>query len=122
MGRESKPIKREALPTILAEIRSLIEMSRHHAAVTANLALVNLYWNIGRIITQDIQKNEKRAGYGSQLLNRLASELTKGYGHGYSKINLQDMRRFFELFRIDQTLSDQFGKARRIASYLGDLS
>jgi predicted nuclease of restriction endonuclease-like (RecB) superfamily len=107
MAKEAKRTKKVSIPTILPEIRSLIEMSRHHAAVTANLALVNLYWNIGRIITQDIQKNEKRAGYGSQLLNRLASELTKEYGQGYSKINLQDMRRFFELFRIDQTLSDQ---------------
>ena len=68
MGRETKPIKRRVYPTILPEIRSLIEMSRHHVAVTANLALVNLYWDIGRIITQDIQKNEKRAGYGEQLV------------------------------------------------------
>jgi hypothetical protein len=94
MGREAKPIKMRILPTILPEIRSLIEKSRHHVAVTANLALVSLYWNIGRIITQDIQENEKRAGYGSQLLSRLASELMKEYGQGYSKINLQDMRRF----------------------------
>ncbi|MBM4324794.1 MAG: DUF1016 domain-containing protein [Deltaproteobacteria bacterium] len=107
MRKEVKSLKRQFLPTILPEIRSLIEMSRHHAAVTANLALVNLYWNIGRIITEDIQKNEKRAGYGEQLLSRLASELTKEYGQGYSKINLQDMRRFYELFRIDQTVSDQ---------------
>ena len=63
-------------------------MSRHHAAVTANLALVNLYWNIGRIITQDIQKNEKRAGYGEQLLKNLAEALTQEYGQGYSAHNL----------------------------------
>jgi predicted nuclease of restriction endonuclease-like (RecB) superfamily len=107
MGRQDKPAKGQVLPIILPEIRSLIGLSRHHAVVTANLAMVNLYWNIGRIITQDIQKNEKRAGYGVQLLNSLASELTKEYGQGYSKINLQDMRRFYEHFRIDQTLSDQ---------------
>ena len=84
MSREAKPISRRVLPTILPEIRSLIEMSRHHAVVTANLALVNLYWNIGRIITQDIQKNEKRAGYGEQLLESLAASLTREYGKGYS--------------------------------------
>ena len=104
MGRETKPIKRRVYPTILPEIRSLIEMSRHHAAVTANLALVNLYWNIGRIITQDIQKNEKRAGYGEQLLNNLAKELIKDYGQGYSAHNLRDMRRFFERFAIWQAV------------------
>jgi predicted nuclease of restriction endonuclease-like (RecB) superfamily len=104
MGREAKPIKRRTLPTILPEIRSLIERSRHHAAVTANLALVNLYWNIGRIITQDIQKNQKRAGYGEQLLNNLAKELIKDYGQGYSARNLRDMRRFFESFTIWQAV------------------
>jgi len=107
MARQFGSAKGQGLLTILPEIRSLIETSRQHAAVTANLALVNLYWNIGRIITQDIQKNQKRAGYGAQLLSTLASELAKEYGQGYSKINLQDMRRFYEHFRIDQTVSDQ---------------
>jgi len=80
-------------------------MSRHHVAVTANLALVNLYWNIGRIVTQDIQKNERRAGYGEQLLDSLAKSLIQEYGRGYSISNLTDMRRFYEDFLILQTLS-----------------
>lgn len=112
MGREAKPIKRRVFPTILPEIRSLIEMSRHHAAVTANLALVNLYWSIGRIITQDIQKNEKRAGYGEQLLNNLAKELIKDYGQGYSAHNLRDMRRFFESFAIWQAVPAKLPKGK----------
>ncbi len=120
MGRESKPIKKRTLPTILPEIRSLIEMSRRHAAVTANLALVNLYWNIGRVITRDIQRNEKRAGYGEQLLSKLASLLTKEYGQGYSKINLQDMRRFYELFRIDQTLSSKSSEGQILQALSGE--
>jgi DUF1016 N-terminal domain len=107
MGKQVMSVSRKAFPAILPEIRSLIETSRNHDAVTDNLALVNLYWNIGRIITQDILKNAKRAEYGTQLLELLASELTKEYGQGYSKINLQDMRRFHEYFQIDQTLSDQ---------------
>jgi len=105
MSKEAKPFKRRVLPAILPEIRSLIEMSRHHAAVTANLALVNLYWNIGRITTEGIQKNEKRAGYGEQLLDRLAASLIQEYGRGYSVSNLNDMRRFYEGFQILQTLS-----------------
>ena len=110
MSKEVKPVRGRILSTILPEIRSLIEMSRRHAAVTANLALVNLYWNIGRIITQDIQKNEKRAGYGEQLLESLAASLTREYGKGYSRANLQDMRRFFETFQICQTVSNEFEK------------
>jgi predicted nuclease of restriction endonuclease-like (RecB) superfamily len=112
MSKQAKPIKRKVFPTILPEIRSLIEISRHHAAVTANLALVNLYWNIGRIITQDIQKNEKRAGYGEQLLNNLAKELIKDYGQGYSAHNLRDMRRFFESFAIWQAVPAKLPKGK----------
>lgn len=123
MGKQDGPASRKAFPTILREIRSLIEISRHHVAVTANLALVNLYWNIGRIVTQDIQKNEKRGGYGEQLLGGLAKVLTQEYGHGYSISNLNDFRRFYEAFQIlqtvsvkslekeiDQTPSDELGK------------
>lgn len=98
MGKQVASAGRKAFPAILREIRSLIEMSRHHVAVTANLALVNLYWNIGRIVTQDIQKNEKRAGYGEQLLGGLAKVLTQEYGQGYSISNLNDFRRFYEAF------------------------
>jgi predicted nuclease of restriction endonuclease-like (RecB) superfamily len=112
MSKDVRPIKRRILPVILPEIRSLIEISRHHAAVTANLALVNLYWNIGRIITQDIQKNQKRAGYGEQLLNNLAKELIKDYGQGYSAHNLRDMRRFFESFAIWQAVPAKLPKGK----------
>lgn len=52
------------VPRVLSEIRELIDSARHHVAVTANLSMVNLYWNIGRIITEDIQKNPERAEYG----------------------------------------------------------
>jgi predicted nuclease of restriction endonuclease-like (RecB) superfamily len=107
MGRQAKPVNAKVLPSILPEIRSMIEWSRHHVAVTADLTLVNLYWNIGRIVTQDIQRNAKRAGYGEQLLVFLADALIRDYGKGYSRANLQDMRRFFDAFEICQTLSSE---------------
>jgi hypothetical protein len=52
MGQQIRSAKERALPAILTEIRSLIEVSRHQAAITGNLPLVNLCWNIGRIITR----------------------------------------------------------------------
>jgi predicted nuclease of restriction endonuclease-like (RecB) superfamily len=116
--RKTKPSKSEAFvrggtPALAArttaEIRNLIEAARSQVSATANLAMVNLYWNIGRVITQDVQENERRAGYGTDLLTRLASILTQEYGRGSSKINLQDMRRFYEQFQIHQTPSDLSG-------------
>ncbi len=100
-------IKTPPFPKVLPEIRSLIETSRRHVATTANLVLVNLYWNIGRVITQDIQNNEKRAGYGKQLIQELSEVLRKEYGKGFTRVNLQDMRRFFESFSICQAVPDK---------------
>ena len=102
------PIKTPPFPKVLPEIRSLIETSRRNVATTANLVLVNLYWNIGRVITQDIQSNEKRAVYGKRLLERLAEILTREYGKGFSVSNLNDMRRFFELFPEDRGVASSF--------------
>ncbi|OHB64739.1 MAG: hypothetical protein A2Y76_11010 [Planctomycetes bacterium RBG_13_60_9] len=115
--KETKPrktadlVRRDGLvPTVAVlatEIQDLIETARSHVSVTANLAMVNLYWNIGRIIAEDIQKNEKRAGYGEQLLEGLSDVLTREYGPGYSRVNLQEMRRFSLAFEICQTVSNE---------------
>jgi len=96
-----------AVVKVATEIQDLIDAARSHVSVTANLAMVNLYWNIGRIITQDIQKSEARAEYGGALLKELAAILTREYGQGYSRANLQDMRRFFESFEICQPLASR---------------
>jgi len=119
MKKKSKAEIEKPFPKILPEIQSLIEVSRHHAAVTANLALVNLDWNIGRIIAQDIQKNEKRAGYGEQLLDSFATSLAQEYGRGYSVSNLNDMRRFYEAFKILQTPSVEFPPPRILQTVSG---
>jgi predicted nuclease of restriction endonuclease-like (RecB) superfamily len=94
-----------AVTNVVTEIRDLIETARSHIAVTANLALVSLYWNIGRIIAQDIQKSEKRAEYGGQLMEQLSTVLTQDYGQGYSVKNLWDMKRFFGCFEILQPVA-----------------
>lgn len=116
------PIKTPPFPKVLPEIRSLIETSRRHVATTANLVLVNLYWNIGRVITQDIQNNEKRAGYGKQLLERLAEALVKEYGQGFSLRNLRDMRRFYDSFTIRQALPAEFGNVGKSQALPDELS
>jgi hypothetical protein len=81
-------------PRVLSEIRQLIDSAPGRVAVVANLSMVNLYWNIGRIITEDIQKNPERASYGEQLIEELGRRLTTDYGRGFSARNLWDMKRF----------------------------
>ncbi len=89
-------------PRILPDIRKLIDSARQRVAATANLSMVELYWNIGRIITQDILKNRKRAEYGEELVDALGRHLTAEYSQSFSARNLWDMKRFFADFNILQ--------------------
>ena len=107
---------------VLPEIQTLIEASRQHIVSTANLTLVWLYWNVGRVITQDIQQNQKRAGYGEQLLTALADKLAGMYGRGFSRPNLQDMRRFFEGFEICSAVPSKFSESCILPSLLAESS
>ena len=60
--------------------------------------MLDTYWNIGRRIVLEEQKGELRAEYGTQLLKRLASSLTKELGKGYSERNLRNFRLFYLQF------------------------
>ncbi|MCI0539269.1 MAG: PDDEXK nuclease domain-containing protein [Verrucomicrobiales bacterium] len=108
-----KPIKppeagvAKAVDAMLPEIRSLIEEARHRAVAAANLSMVTLYWNIGRVITTELQKAPGRAGYGEALLTRLGDRLKTEYGRGFSRANLQDMRRFYDVFDICQPVASK---------------
>jgi predicted nuclease of restriction endonuclease-like (RecB) superfamily len=100
------------LDRILPEIKALIELSRQHVVSTANLTLVWLNWNVGRIISEDIQRHSKRAEYGERLLDALGTRLTKMYGNGFSARSLWDMRRFFTGFSILPPAVAELGKLK----------
>jgi predicted nuclease of restriction endonuclease-like (RecB) superfamily len=95
---------------MLPEIRALIEDARHRAVTAANLSMVTLYWNIGRVICTEIQRQTGRAGYGEALLSRLGEQLNAEYGRGFSRANLQDMRRFYEVFEIRQPVASKLAQ------------
>jgi hypothetical protein len=46
-----------------------------------------------------------RAGYGEELLKRLARDLSKRFGRGFSERNLEQMRAFYLGWPIPQTAS-----------------
>ena len=64
-----------------------------------NAAIIASRWRIGNRIQETLQKGGKRAGYDSQLLARLAKDLSVRYGPGFSRRNLNDMRRLYQKFR-----------------------
>ena len=110
-----KPRKKPAVHSASAEyggligsIAELLEAGRRAAARTVNAVMTATYWEIGRRIVEFEQGGEKRAGYGEELLDRLADDLTARFGRGFSRRNLQSMRQFYQSLpatQIWQTVS-----------------
>ena len=90
---------------VYANIKRLMENARTDVTKQVNNILVKTYWEIGRIIVEDEQGNSDRAEYGKTLLKDLSKMLTKDFGRGFSVSNLQFMRRFYQEYEIQQTLS-----------------
>lgn len=90
---------------VFNSIKILMEKARNEVFREVNNILVQTYWEIGRIIVEDEQDHSERAEYGRELLKDLSKRLTKEFGRGFSVSNLQFMRRFFQEYEIQQTVS-----------------
>lgn len=90
---------------MILEIRELLENARKNVAQQVNTQLLTTYWNIGRIIVEYEQQNQIRADYGKQTLRELSKELTREFGKGFSRSNLQNMRAFYLAYEKCQTVS-----------------
>lgn len=93
------------LSPVVQEIRTVLETARGNVARQVNSELLNTYWNIGRIICEYEQTLPERADYGRQTLRSVSKELTKEFGKGFSVSNIQFMRRFYQTYQIQQTVS-----------------
>ena len=91
--------------SMILEIRELLENARKNVAQQVNTQLLTTYWNIGRIIVEYEQQNQIRADYGKQTLRELSKELTREFGKGFSRSNLQNMRAFYLAYEKCQTVS-----------------
>lgn len=79
-------------------IRAILENARKKVAVTVNSAMIEAYWNIGRMIVEEEQEGKERAIYGDKLLKNLSIQLTKDFGKGFRLSNLKYFRKFYLVF------------------------
>lgn len=65
------------------------------------------YFQIGKFIVQDEQRNKSRANYAASTLKLLSNQLTKDFGKGFSVDNLERFRKFYLTYknRISATVS-----------------
>ena len=92
---------------IYSEIKEALLLSRNQAYSAVNFAMVQAYWQIGRIIVEHEQNGNVRADYGKAILQELSSRLTKDFGKGFSVRTLQQMKKFYVTFPNTNALRSQ---------------
>ena len=102
----------EPLLPLVKEIRDLVQSARRAASRNINTLQVATNFEIGRRIVEHEQEGNRRAEYGERILKELSHRLTEELGRGFSKSNLEYMRRFYLEYsgtqlQITQTLSGQ---------------
>lgn len=63
------------------EIKKILTEARNKVYQTANFAMVEAYWQIGKSIIEE-QNGEERAEYGTGLLKELSKQMTQDFGKG----------------------------------------
>jgi predicted nuclease of restriction endonuclease-like (RecB) superfamily len=106
MSKLKKPVP------LYEDIRALVLSARQTIARGVDLLQVHTNYEIGRRIVEEEQQGEDRAKYGGEIIREVAVRLTEEFGNGFSKSNLEYMRRFYLAYpergsRIAQTLSGQ---------------
>lgn len=94
-----------AIVPVIQEIRLILDTARSNVARQVNSELLSTYWSIGRILCEYEQSVPGRADYGKQTLKELSKALTREFGKGFSRSNLQNMRQFYLTYQKCQTLS-----------------
>ena len=87
--------KPDGLTPLVTEVRHLIQAARGGVVSVVNTFQVMTNFEIGRRIVEHEQKGEKRAAYGAEVVKELSTRLTEEFGRGFSKANLEYMRRFY---------------------------
>jgi len=82
----------EGCADLLTGIRAIVVRERVKALMSANAAMVLMYWDMGQAIAQRMDA----AGWGAKVIDRLSHDLRASYPQmtGLSPRNLQYMRKF----------------------------
>ncbi len=68
---------------------------------------VQMYWAIGRRISEKEQQGKERADYGKYIIRNLSKKIEPLYGSGFGVRQLERSRQFYRLYPIASTLRTQ---------------
>ena len=90
-------------------IAAILDEARSRVARTVNTEMVHAYWLVGREIVEVEQQGKQRAGYGDELIKRLAQRLSQRLGKGFDATTLKRMRQFYRAFPEGSRLPVELG-------------
>ena len=92
---------------LISDIESIVSAAKEKIAGSVNSVMTETYWTIGKYIVEFEQDGQAKSAYGSGLLTALSKELMLRLGKGYSRPNLNNMRKFYLRYPNCQTVSDK---------------
>ncbi len=93
----SKEVKTEtAYKQLLATIKQQVQSAQAKAALAVNSSLIQLYWNLGKMIADNQALFEGRNNYVEQLAKDLRAEFPDM--KGFSRSNLFYIRKFYQFY------------------------
>ena len=91
-------IQESKMEKLYQKIKNILIESRQNAYRAVNTSMLWAYWSVGRIIVDYEQEGQAYAQYGKAVLQNLSDKLSKEFGSGFDRRNLNNMRRFYHLF------------------------
>jgi len=85
--------------TTLNVLKEKIKTAQIKASMSVNSEMIRLYWEIGKTIVE----NQNKQGWGAKVAERLSRDLQKEFPgvKGFSHTNLKYMKTFFEAYQKD---------------------
>lgn len=95
------------------ELKNKILSKQIKAAISVNTELLNLYWEIGKSISEKLGSSE----WGSSVVQNLSDDLKKEFPNqkGFSRSNLFYMRKWYEFYATE---SHSFEKVQQVVGQI----
>ncbi|MBI5870812.1 MAG: DUF1016 domain-containing protein [Actinobacteria bacterium] len=104
---------------LLGDIKERIRSAQYEALKAVNRELIELHWDIGRMIVEKL----KDASWGKSVVEKLADDLHTEFPgiRGFSSQNLWKMKQFYESYAGNEklsTLSREIGWSHNVAIFI----
>ncbi len=94
----------ESFEKLYSEISNILISARGKIYSTINFTMVQSYWQMGKLITEEELSGKDRAGYGKYVMKELASRLSSDFGKSFDERELRRICQFYRCFPIRDTL------------------